>query len=627
MRGLGVLGVPGRRLVGDLPGLGVLGGRSLGLLTQLGLLAGSGLGALARQRRDLGLLERLCPDRLQLLGQRGQPGLGLTAFAVRLSGARRVLASLLVGLRAGRQCGCGRLVLGLGLPLGLDAGGVRLDRQLGLLPRDLLGGVPRPGLGLRELLGLLTLQRSGLGGLRLLQRGLLGELALAGAGQGGFLGGTTALGELGGRALRDGPGLVGLLRRGGVPGGQLLGPLLGLGGALRGLLRGQPLGGLQGGRLLGDPPQVGRTFRGPGVLEQPRLHRLDVGKLGAHVVVGVWSLGILVGRGGRRGRGVVGRTSHCRECSCGAAVKRLAGGGDPRLRQASVDQCLDALPEDLLGEHRRAGDPHTREHVVRADLAPGRALRADRDLPVGEHRSQQVGERRRERERELLGLARYAEPRRLAGQPQGHLGARGQRGRRHGEPLVAALGRLGAAGHLDDKRSSHAHTLGWSACRSSCPTTSTPTARRWRGCSAPWQGNGHGDYPTIDPYQFGQELIFAHDGRPFFHYLSRAWIVDEDGEKVRDAALETGFLRCRPEGKLELLLAHNTGFVETWYGEAEPAKFELVTDAVVRTESAKEYVAGKRLYGLVEGDLLYAYDMAAMGQALQPHTWARLQRQ
>ena len=46
----------------------------------------------------------------------------------------------------------------------------------------------------------------------------------------------------------------------------------------------------------------------------------------------------------------------------------------------------------------------------------------------------------------------------------------------------------------------------------------------------------------------------------------------------------------------------------------------------MRTESAKEYVGGKRLYGYVEGDLLYAYDMAAMGQELQPHTWAKLQR-
>jgi hypothetical protein len=77
---------------------------------------------------------------------------------------------------------------------------------------------------------------------------------------------------------------------------------------------------------------------------------------------------------------------------------------------------------------------------------------------------------------------------------------------------------------------------------------------------------------------------------------------------------------------MELLLAHNTGFVEIWYGQAEGGKLELQTDAVARTESAKEYVAGHRLYGNVEGDLLYAYDMAAMGQALQPHTWARLQR-
>ncbi|WP_372735235.1 FABP family protein [Nocardioides sp.] len=141
-----------------------------------------------------------------------------------------------------------------------------------------------------------------------------------------------------------------------------------------------------------------------------------------------------------------------------------------------------------------------------------------------------------------------------------------------------------------------------------------------------WRGNGHGDYPTIDGFTYGQELIFTHDGRPFFHYFARAWITDANGEKVRDAALETGFLRCRPEGRLELLLSHPTGFVEIWHGEAETAKFELATDAVVRTESAKEYTAGKRMYGLVESDLLYAFDMAAMGQELQPHLWARLQR-
>jgi hypothetical protein len=142
-----------------------------------------------------------------------------------------------------------------------------------------------------------------------------------------------------------------------------------------------------------------------------------------------------------------------------------------------------------------------------------------------------------------------------------------------------------------------------------------------------WQGNGHGDYPTIEAFSFGQECLFAHDGRPFLHYLSRAWIVDDQGAKVRDAAIETGFLRPRPGGTLEWLLAHNTGFVEVWHGTVEGPKVEMTTDAVVRTESAKEVTAGHRLYGLVEGDLLWAYDMAAMGQELQPHLGGRLVRQ
>ena len=84
-----------------------------------------------------------------------------------------------------------------------------------------------------------------------------------------------------------------------------------------------------------------------------------------------------------------------------------------------------------------------------------------------------------------------------------------------------------------------------------------------------WRGNGHGDYPTIEKFQFGQECIFTHDGRPFFHYMSRAWIVDDEGAKVRDAAIETGFIRPKADGSLEWLLTHNTGFVEIWYGNAE----------------------------------------------------------
>jgi hypothetical protein len=141
-----------------------------------------------------------------------------------------------------------------------------------------------------------------------------------------------------------------------------------------------------------------------------------------------------------------------------------------------------------------------------------------------------------------------------------------------------------------------------------------------------WQGNGKGDYPTIEPFDYGQELIFTHDGRPFFHYMARAWIVDEQGDKVRDAAIETGFLRCPGEGRVELVLAHSSGVSEIWYGAADGGKLELHTAGVSFTETAKEVSGGSRMYGNVDGDLLYAYDMEAVGQERQPHLWAKLKR-
>ena len=141
-----------------------------------------------------------------------------------------------------------------------------------------------------------------------------------------------------------------------------------------------------------------------------------------------------------------------------------------------------------------------------------------------------------------------------------------------------------------------------------------------------WVGVGVGGYPTIEEFRYGQEVTFGHVGKPFLTYTSRSWILDDAGNQVRGAALETGFWRPQPDGQLEVLLAHPTGFAEVWVGAVDGPRVEIRTDAVLRTASAKEYTAGHRLYGLVEGDLLYAYDMAAMGQPLQSHLSARLKR-
>ena len=56
------------------------------------------------------------------------------------------------------------------------------------------------------------------------------------------------------------------------------------------------------------------------------------------------------------------------------------------------------------------------------------------------------------------------------------------------------------------------------------------------------------------------------------------------------------------------------------------ARAELRTDAVMRTASAKDYSQGHRLYGLVEGRLLWTFDMAAVGQPLGNHLAATLSR-
>ena len=108
--------------------------------------------------------------------------------------------------------------------------------------------------------------------------------------------------------------------------------------------------------------------------------------------------------------------------------------------------------------------------------------------------------------------------------------------------------------------------------------------------------------------------------------MARSWITDESGEFVRNAAMESGFMRCHEGGKVELLLSHSSGISEIWYGHADGGKVELHTAGVSFTETAKEVTAGSRMYGNVEGDLLYAYDMAATGHELQPHLWARLKR-
>ncbi|MFG6202503.1 FABP family protein [Nonomuraea sp. NPDC050451] len=141
-----------------------------------------------------------------------------------------------------------------------------------------------------------------------------------------------------------------------------------------------------------------------------------------------------------------------------------------------------------------------------------------------------------------------------------------------------------------------------------------------------WEGAGVGGYPTIESFNFGQEIEFGHNGKPFLSYVSRTWLLDQDGNRVKPLATESGYWRVQPDRQIEVVLAHPTGIVEIYIGEVVFHKIELRTDVVARTASAKEYTAGHRLYGLVNGNLMWAYEMAAVGHPLTDHMSAELKK-
>lgn len=141
-----------------------------------------------------------------------------------------------------------------------------------------------------------------------------------------------------------------------------------------------------------------------------------------------------------------------------------------------------------------------------------------------------------------------------------------------------------------------------------------------------WEGAGVIGYPTIESFNFGQQTSFTHNGKPYLIYSTRTWLLAQDGTFIRPSHMEVGFWRPQPDNQVEVLLTHASGITEIYVGTIDGTKVEIITDAVVRTATAKEVTAGKRLYGMIGNDLGYAYDMAAVGQPLQPHVSAQLKR-
>ena len=86
-----------------------------------------------------------------------------------------------------------------------------------------------------------------------------------------------------------------------------------------------------------------------------------------------------------------------------------------------------------------------------------------------------------------------------------------------------------------------------------------------------WRGGGQGHYPTIDPFEYTEEVTFGHVGKPFLAYSQRTKGID--GAPLH---AECGYWRPTGDRGLELLIVHPSGIAEILVGEVAETHFGLV---------------------------------------------------
>ncbi|ACQ81658.1 Domain of unknown function DUF1794 [Beutenbergia cavernae DSM 12333] len=187
-----------------------------------------------------------------------------------------------------------------------------------------------------------------------------------------------------------------------------------------------------------------------------------------------------------------------------------------------------------------------------------------------------------------------------------------------------------------------------------------------------WRGPGFLAYPDIPERPVVVETEFTHDGGPYLAYASTTWLLDgelagldrpfdpealaagqlwaaESGywrpvvggprrsafgvvQEGSDTRTEPGGAEPDPAGRrapsteVEVLLAEPSGHVSVFVGSVRGPRIDLATDLVARTSTAAEVTAATRMYGLVQGDLMWATDLAAFGHEMQSYSSGRLAR-
>ena len=137
-----------------------------------------------------------------------------------------------------------------------------------------------------------------------------------------------------------------------------------------------------------------------------------------------------------------------------------------------------------------------------------------------------------------------------------------------------------------------------------------------------WRGAGSGEYPTIEPFAYEEEMRFEHVGDAFLLYRQESW-SPEDGAPIH---FERGFLRPGRPGRIELVLAHPIGLTEVSEGTLEGTTFELASSSVARTSTGLDATALVRRYRVDGDEMTYETDMSTERTPMALHLRAELHR-
>lgn len=191
------------------------------------------------------------------------------------------------------------------------------------------------------------------------------------------------------------------------------------------------------------------------------------------------------------------------------------------------------------------------------------------------------------------------------------------------------------------------------------PTHLTPELVPLSWLLGTWRGEGKLGQGLEDDAPFRQEVTFSQDGLPFLRYEAVSWLIDDEGAVLRPLSSEVGYWSIDrqltdadvgpgltpadivPEYKsaeevealrnetggfdITATIVHPGGIAELYYGTIKGAVIEMGTDIVMRGQKSKPYTSATRLYGLVNGNLFFRWDVQQDGE-LAPHASIALEK-